>query len=454
MKVLTGHIRRLIIEAPPRHGKTEIACKALPGLYLQTYPDRKVGLASYGADLAVKSCKAVRDQVAEFGPRILGYGVDPMNCSVDDWAIVDRDGRPTGGGMRALGVGGAILGDGFDLWIIDDPIKPDDAQSTTILANCWDWWKGTAMDRLNPGGQSAVIVMMQRLNDRDLVGRLKEEGGWTVLTLRAEAEEDDIMGRRPGEFLWPLSQGGHDDAFYLDAKKDAYWWATKYQQRPYPRGGGMIQTAWIEDNAVWYRPTTTTPRVRFWDKAATEAGGDYTVGALLARKGDNVYVEDIVRGQWGSGKRDRIIRQTCEDDNKRYPHAVVTWGEQEPGSAGKDNTLAFTRMLRPFAARGEVASGSKMVRADAMASAFSRGEIHVCRGLEDNRGSGREHPWFRSFVAEMSSFPSGKHDDIVDACSGAYNKILLHAGTSFARVYNPETDGPALEYARQLERAS
>jgi predicted phage terminase large subunit-like protein len=429
MKVMSGEILRLIIEAPPRHGKSELVCKKFPGLFLQTFPRRKVGLASYGADLAIKSCKPARDQTAEFGPRTFGYGVDPQNCSVDDWAIVDRHGRPTGGGMRAVGVGGSILGDGFDLWIIDDPIKPDDAQSPIILENCWDWWKGTAMDRLNPGGKSAIIVMMQRLNERDLVGRLlaEESGTWSVLTLRAEAEEDDILGRPKGEYLWPLSKGcgGWPDSFYEDAKADAFWWATKYQQRPYPRGGGMIQTAWIEDNVVWYRPTTDVPRIRYWDRAATEGGGDYTVGALLSRKGDNVYIEDIVRGQWGSGNRDRIIRQTCEDDNRRYPNGVVTWAEQEPGSAGKDNTVAFVKMLRPYAAHCETSSGSKQVRADGLASAFSLGEVHVCKGLEDNKQADKKHRWYDALVAELSAFPAGKHDDIVDAISGAFNKLTL-----------------------------
>lgn len=441
MRVMTGECTRLIIEAPPRHGKTETVCQRFTSLYLQTFPRRKVGLASYAAHLATKSCRITRDLTGEFGPRTFGYGVHPQDCSEADWSLVDRSGRPTGGGMRAVGVGGGMLGFGFDLLIVDDPINADDSASPTVRQNCWEWWKGTAMDRLNPGGKSAIIVMMQRLNEADLVGRLKAEEPdvWEVLTLRAEAEEDDILGRRPGEYLWPLSWGGWPNSFYEHSKGDPFWWATKYQQRPFPRGGGKFQTDWIVDNAVVRAPEGVEERVRFWDFAATEGGGDFTVGALLARKDDQVYIEDVRRGQWGSGKRDRIIREVCEADNKRHPFGVKTWGEEQPGAAGKTMSLAFKKLLIGYSANTELASGSKEDRADGLASAFSTGNVHACRGEGDNGPT-----WYRDLIAELSSFPAGKHDDIVDACSGAFNKL------SFSRpAYAPATMSDA-EYEAEF----
>ncbi len=439
MKIMTGECRRLIIEAPPRHGKTELVCKKFPGLFLQTFPRRKVGLASYGADLSTKSCRYVRDQTAEFGPRTFGYGVHPQDCSEAEWSLVDRAGKATGGSMRAFGVGGGILGDGFDLWIIDDPIKADESRSPTVLNNCWEWWKGTAMDRLNPGGTAAIIVMMQRLNERDLVGRLKEEGGWDVLTLRAAAEEDDVLGRAPGDYLWPEAYGGWDDSFYEASRAESFWWASKYQQRPFPRGGGMIQTAWIEDNAVDFAPAGIEKRIRWWDFAATEGGGDYSVGALLGIKGDHVFIEDIRRGQWGPGRRDGIIKATCDDDNRRYPN-VTTWGEQQPGPAGKPAAELFTRMLVPHGAFCELSGKDKETRAGGIAAAFSRGDVHVCRGYAESGGN-----WYRDLVAEMSAFPAGKHDDIVDACASAYNKIALGPVAYSAASYSPD-DGYGYGY--------
>ena len=193
----------------------------------------------------------------------------------------------------------------------------------------------------------------------------------------------------------------------------------------------MIQATWIEENAVRYMPSEVDSRVRFWDRAATQGGGDYTAGVLMSRKGDHCYVEDLVRGQWDSVTRDRVILATARQDNERHPFAVVTWAEQEPGSAGKDNTVAFERMLRGYAAHCQVSTGSKEVRADAMASAFGRGEVHVVRGTRDDPGHGmghhrgRDFDWYAPLVAEMSLFPAGKYDDIVDACSGCYNKLTL-----------------------------
>jgi predicted phage terminase large subunit-like protein len=185
----------------------------------------------------------------------------------------------------------------------------------------------------------------------------------------------------------------------------------------------MIQDAWIRDNAVGYIPREVDARIRWWDRAATQGGGDYTVGLLMSRKNDQYYIEDVVRDQWGSTLRDQQIRATCIEDNKRYPNGIVTWGEQEPGSAGKDAALAFEKLLRPYAAHCETSSGSKEVRADALASAFGAGEVHVC-GRYGNDGVILPD-WFDEFAAELSTFPFGKHDDSVDSASGAFNKLGL-----------------------------
>jgi phage terminase large subunit-like protein len=430
MRVVSGQCRKLMIFAPPRHGKSQLVSRKFPSYYLGNFPNRQVIIASHTASLATGFCRVARDDMKSHGPAAFGYTCRPDKQSEDDWGLLDiRTGKPTLGGMRAFGVGGGILGEGAHLLVVDDPITGDDSLSPTMRQKTKDWWRGTAMDRLNPGGKSATIVMAQRLHTDDLCGWLLEEEGddWDVLTLRAEAEEDDVLGRAPGEWLWPW---GFSEREYLSNKhNNTYWWSSKYQQRPVPRGGGMIQTAWVEDNAVRYIPQDVDSRVRYWDRAATEGGGDYTVGVLMSRKGDHFYIEDVVRGQWGSTNRDRIIKATCEDDNRRHPFQIITWAEQEPGSSGKDNTVLFEKMLRPHAAHCQVSSGSKEVRADGLARAFGAGEVHVVRGTRDDpshgAGShrGRDFDWYGPLLAEMSSFPAGKHDDIVDACSGAFNKL-------------------------------
>ena len=99
-------------------------------------------------------------------------------------------------------------------------------------------------------------------------------------------------------------------------------------------------------------------RVRWWDKASTSGAGDYTAGVLVAYAEGVFYIEDVVRGQWSSGERDRIIRLTAEKDHEQYGE-VIEWSEQEPGSGGKDSAAAFVRLLAGFNVHTEPTTGSK-----------------------------------------------------------------------------------------------
>ena len=421
-----------MIFAPPRHGKSELVSRKFPAYYLGNYPNRQVIITSHNAGLATGFCRSARDTFNAFAPGTFQYAVNPKKQSEDDWGIIDGNGRQKLGSMRAFGVGGGMLGEGAHLLICDDPTTGDDSLSPTVRQRVKDWWKGTAMDRLNPGGNTATILMAQRLNMDDLPGWLLETEGdeWEVLTLRAEFEagdEDDGTGRKSGDWLWPW--GFSVKEYESNKRGNPYWWASKYQQRPAPRDGAMFKTDWIENNAVHYIPREVDSRIRWWDRAATEGGGDWTVGLLMCRRGDHYYIEDVVRGQWGSTNRDRIIKGVCADDNRKYPNNVATWGEQEPSSSGVDAAGHFQRLLAPFAAHSERASGRKDVRADGLASAFGRGEVHVYMGPEKGSRPG----WYDEFLHEMTTFTpgkhsSGRHDDQVDACSGAFNKLALSEG--------------------------
>jgi predicted phage terminase large subunit-like protein len=311
-------------------------------------------------------------------------------------------------------------------FIFDDIIADSAAAlSETVRNSTMDWYESTAETRINAGG--AQIFTMQRWHDYDPARRVVFDHAkdWRIINLPAIADHDpargetDPLGRQPGEALWP-ERWPVEVLREMQARK-AFWFAAQYQQRPVPRGGGMIQREWVEKNVVYSRPDSAEERVRFWDRAATENGGDYTVGVLMARQDGEYVVEDVVRGQWGSTRRDSIILQTCHEDNLRYPNAVTTWGEQEPGSSGKDMALAFEKMLRPFAAHCKPSTGSKEVRADGMAGAFGRGEVHVRKGNSPDF----TFDWYESLLDELTTFPYAKHDDVVDACSGAFNLLSL-----------------------------
>lgn len=422
LDLFNGEFDNLAVAGPPRHGKTALLNEGAAGYFLGTNPTKQVIDTSHSATLASKFGSNVRDMLDEFGGPLFGVKVRDDRRAVDDWGLTD------GGEMLSVGVGASLVGHGADLLILDDIIADaKSALSEAIRNAAIDWYESTAETRLNAGAKQ--ILTMQRWHDLDPFARivLDHPGRWRVIVIPAISDHDpskgetDALGRAPNEALWP-EMWPLEKLLDMQRRK-SFWFAAQYQQRPVPRGGGLIQDAWIRDNAVGYIPREVDSRVRWWDRAATEGGGDYTVGVLMSRKGEHYYIEDVVRGQWGSTARDQQIRATCSEDNRRYPNGVATWAEQEPGSAGKDSAQSFEKMLRPYAAHCETSSGSKRVRADSLISAFGAGDVHVC-GRYGNQGVVLPD-WFDELAAELTVFDFGRHEDQVDACSGAFNKLAL-----------------------------
>jgi predicted phage terminase large subunit-like protein len=177
-------------------------------------------------------------------------------------------------------------------------------------------------------------------------------------------------------------------------------------------------------NRAWFEIVDAAPsearRVRYWDRAATAGGGDWTVGVRIAVKDGLYYVEDVVRGQWGSGERERIIRQVAEDDGK----AVRIYIEQEPGSSGVDSVRTSIMGLGGYAVEADKVTGDKITRANPLAAQAQAGNVKLVRG-----------PWNESYVRELHAFPTkGVPDDQVDASSGAFTKLALRREFFVARL--------------------
>jgi len=192
----------------------------------------------------------------------------------------------------------------------------------------------------------------------------------------------------------------------IRARIGSYHFGALYQQRPTPRSGSFfhVDKLKIDDAAP-----VEAHRYRGWDKAATKDGGDYSVGVLVAKAKDGIYyIEDVVRGQYDTATRDRIIRQTAEIDGR----AVKIKGEQEPGSGGKESAQAFIKLLAGFAVTTEPSTSAKELRADPLSAQINAGNVKLVRG-----------DWNRAFIEELRQFPHGKHDDQVDGCSLAFNAV-------------------------------
>lgn len=437
-------ISRLMIELPPRHGKSELASRKFPAWMLGRKPDLRIILASYGADLASKHSREVRNLImstryqALFGA--LSSRSEPVELSADSRSVAAWDiAAPHRGGMVAAGVGGGITGLGADLLILDDLFKNrEEGESEPRREYVDDWYKSSAYTRLEQYG--AVILFFTRWHPDDQAGRLirrmvsePDADQWEVVFLPALALGDypadadaqrekmrdgvylplaDPLGRMPGQALWPE----RFSAEWLEAKRaniDLYEFEALYQQMPYLREGGFFRRDWF--TVVDAGPgRNAVNRVRFWDKAGTHGGGDYTAGALVSRDADGVtYIEHVARGQWSPGERDQKMAKIGREDVEQYGPLVV-WHQQDPGSAGKDSAQATSAILAEagLTARFEPVTGDKEVRAGPLSSAAQSGKVRLVRG-----------GWNVAFLEEATAFPKGRWDDQVDAASSAFNKI-------------------------------
>lgn len=407
----------IIIEEPPRHGKSEECSRYFPAWYLGLRPDDRVILASYEATFAERWGGRVRDLLSRWGPEVFGIEISKKAAAASLWDIDKHE-----GGMYTAGVGGPITGKGANLLILDDPIKNSaEAQSPTIRENQWEWYKSTFRTRAEPG--AIILIIMTRWHEDDLVGRILAEQAedpdadkFMRIRLPAIAEEPDEefpepdpLGRLPGEALWPERWPVDKLTPYMT---NDYVWSALYQQRPAPREGGLFKRDWFD---VVPLPSEKPKKVvRYWDMAATEVkkgeDPDWTVGCKVALYPDGTYcVLDVERVRKSPEKVEALIKRTAVLDGR----LVRIRMEQEPGSAGKGQISHYSRnILRGFIFKGNRVTGSKTIRAELASSKAEKGEIKVARA-----------PWNREFFREVTKFPNAKWDDQVDAFSGAIEDL-------------------------------
>lgn len=412
-RALTDTIRtngRLIVTMPPRHGKSQLCSQYLPAWYLGTFPDRRVMVGGYGSQFAKHWGRAARNLVERHGPEFFGIGVSRKTSAADDWEIEGHD-----GGMQTAGTGGGFSGKGADLLLIDDPIKGfEQANSEVYREKVWQWFLWEGYTRLSPN--AAVILIQTRWHEDDLAGRIltrAEDVGlnWRVVNLPAFAEENDALGRRPGDPLWP-ERFNHE---WLTAQKKmlgSYPWSALYQQRPTPPEGGLFKREWFK--IVDQIPTgdEITKATRYWDFAYSQDRGDYTASVVVCEAAGLFYLTGVVRGQWSPLKRQQVVSQVAAMDRVIFGDVLKTWIPQDPAAGTEVAELEVRRLAREgFRVKAEIQHGKKEVNALPFAAACEDGVVRLVEGK-----------WNRAFVDELCSFPTGTNDDMVDAASRAYNK--------------------------------
>jgi predicted phage terminase large subunit-like protein len=425
--------KRLIILAPPRHGKSWLTSKFFPAWYLGCNPDRRVVLATYAADFSEGWGRATRDLLVEHGPAIFGISLNPDVQAAGRWDVKDRQ-----GGMVALGVSGPLTGRGADLLICDDVVKTAaEAGSELQRENLWSWFRSVAYTRLEPG--ASIVITMTRWNEDDLCGRLLAAEGnqWDVCSLPALAEDDDPLGRKPGEALWPE----RFSAAELEATREqvgSYVWSALYQQSPVPAGGNIIQRSWFRywqprdkilpvsvmtaaGERISHTPVTLPEQfdetIQSWDLAFKEsASSDFVVGQVWGIIGADRYLLDQVRARMDFPRTILAVKAMTS----KWPNVSRKYVE------AKANGEALLSSLR-HEISGFVAvnpTEDKVSRIHAVSATIESGNVFLPHP--------HHAPWVDSFINECVSFPSAKFDDQVDAMSQALSQTLTRRKILYA----------------------
>lgn len=377
-----GGKERFCFSVPPRHGKSETLLHFV-AMTLANDPTIKIGYCSHTHSFAVKQSKRARMLA-----RKAGVEVPFQSGRMDDWQTTD------GGGLVARGVGGELTGRGFDILIVDDPIKSRAvAESSTQRESVYDWFTSDAFTRLTPGG--SIIVVHTRWHPGDLVGRLIDDG-WDFVNLKAIDDE--------GRALWP--DGGWTKEVLEERRSNVgeYNWASLYQGEPRPKGGQVFGEPTFYDRL----PTAHFQCAYGLDLAYTrKTNADYSVCVKLIKHEGLVYVADVVRKQVDAPSFALTLKAMASGTPGRMVwHASGT----ERGAA---------QFLQQKIRQLEVvnATGDKFVRAQPVAAAWNDGRVLVPESA----------PWLDVFLGEMADFTGldDAHDDQVDALASGFAALAV-----------------------------
>ena len=391
----------LLLFAPPGSAKSTYVSVLLPSWYLANHPENSILAATHNVEFAERWGRRVRNDIA-VDANVLGIALSEDSKAAARWSL-------TGGGeYYGVGAGVGISGFRANLGVGDDLFgSREDAYSDTVRQKRWDWYVDDFSARLKPGAKR--ILMNTRWHEEDVAGRVLEqierkEIKGRVISIPAIAEENDPLGRKPGEYLWD-DPDGYDYGAFLRARQretSPMMWSALYQQRPAPEEGDYFKAAWLKP----YDKLPAIGTMRTYggsDYAVTADGGDYTVHLVVGIDPEGrMYLLDRWRKQSSS---DEWIEAFCDLVIEWKP---VGWAEEKGQiSAGVGPALdKRQRERKAYWYRQQFPTkGDKAVRAQSIRGRMALEGLYVPSNA----------PWFAEFQRELLSFPAGKHDDQVDA---------------------------------------
>ena len=416
-KVLSGEIKRLIVNMPPRHTKSEFASYLFPAWLLGHKPQTKIIQTTHTAELSYRFGRKVRNLIDS---NDYAKVFQDVKLSEDSKAA-GRWETNHGGEYFGAGVGGAITGRGADLLIIDDPHSEQDALSSTAMDNTWEWYTSGPRQRLQPGG--SIVCVMTRWSDKDLTGQLQKAMS------EVKADQWDIIEfpaiLPSGKPVWP-NYWKLEELEAVKASLTEQKWQAQWQQNPTGEEGALIKRDWWQ---VWDRKDIPMLRhvIQSYDTAFTKKEtGDYSAISTWG-----VFYPDEVTPN--------ILLLDCIKERYEFPElkraAIEQYKYWEPETViveAKASGLPLIQELRalgiPVINFTPSKGNDKVSRVHAVAPLFESGVVWI----PDER-------WAEEMVEECAQFPFGEHDDLVDSMTQA---LMRFRQGNFVRLFDDEEEQP------------
>lgn len=400
----------LIITTPPQHGKSETVTCSLPAWYLCNNPDNKVIIVSYGDTNAKKFGKKNLDKVKRFGD-MFGISLDPAKANAKEFRIADHEGV-----CYSAGYGGGITSNSADLMVIDDPVKNVvQADSEKDRDTKWDDFLMSLDSRMSAGGK--IILIMTRWHENDLAGMLLETfpEQCQLINLPLEAEENDVMGRKPGEPLCPEMVKGKQwvalkKKTLMRTESGTRTWNALWQGRPSALEGNLLMRDWWEfyEYAEYEAGKLRFDRMIMTIDAAfkDQKKNDYVAIGVWGKREGRIYLVDLVNEHLSFPQTVRKVRILAA----RYPKIKGIFIEEAA------NGMAIIQTLQREGVMGVVgvpAVGSKYSKAEDASFYIEAGNVYLPKD--------KKFVW--EFIDQCASFPNGKHDDMVDCMTMAVKRL-------------------------------
>jgi predicted phage terminase large subunit-like protein len=423
-RVAKGECKRLIVNMPPRHTKSEFASYLLPAWFLGKFPEKKIIETAHTAELAVGFGRKVRNLVDSdvYKSIFPGVGLQSDSKAAGRWAT------SAGGDYFAIGIGGAVTGKGADILIIDDPHSEQEAtlaeSNPEVYDKVYEWYTSGPRQRLQPGG--SIIIVMTRWSKKDLTGQVVKSA------LQRSGEEWEIIEfpaiLPSGNPLWPEFWSLKELEALRTELPNAKWMA-QYMQNPTSDVSAIIKREWWK----WWEhedPPEVNFIIQSWDtaflktqrsdySACTTWGVFYEIDPLTKRETANIILLNAFKKRM---EFPELKQKAFEEWKDWEPDSIII----EAKASGAPLVAEMRQMGIPVQEFTPSKGNDKVARLNAVADIFASGKVWVPRTF-----------WAEEVVEEVASFPSGEHDDLVDSTSQA---IMRFRRGGFIRLESDEPE--------------